>query len=75
MGEPQEVRSIELSAEMVSRIEDRTSFTDFDTVEDYITHVLEEVLFQVEQHDVSGTDEVNEQDVRDRLELLGYLNE
>jgi hypothetical protein len=76
MSESQDVTTVELSADIVTRIEKRTTYTEFEDINDYITYVMEEVLYHVEQeNDVSDTEAVDEQEVRNRLESLGYLNE
>lgn len=71
-----ELRTIELPADVVERVEARLPRTEWDDPAAYITHVLEDVLHHVEA--VSEDDEydgVDEQQVQDRLKSLGYLNE
>lgn len=77
MGPDQKTTAIELSTDLVQRIEARLPRTEWDDPEAYVTFVLEEVLSQVEDDPEAGRglDEVDEDDVRDRLESLGYLNE
>lgn len=69
-------RQLDLPERIVSRIEDRLPRTEFDTPEEYITFVLEEVLYRVEE-ETEGDDfePVDEDEVKSRLKSLGYLNE
>lgn len=65
--------AIELPERVLSRIERRVEHTDFDSTSAYVTFVLEEVLASVEADDLN--DAVDEDEVRDRLRSLGYLDE
>lgn len=70
-------RTLEIPEELASRIDRRVARTEFDSTAAYVTHVLEEVLYHVEQHD-SGDESfetVDEDEVRDRLRSLGYITE
>ena len=67
---------VRLPAEIVDRVDQRVPRTEFDSANEYIAFVLEEVLSQVESE--TGDEEVdtvNEDQVRDRLESLGYLDQ
>jgi Arc/MetJ-type ribon-helix-helix transcriptional regulator len=76
MTNSQELESVELPTEVVERIETRVDHTEFEAAGAYITHVLEEVLYELEQDtDRSDADAVDEQQVEERLKSLGYLNE
>lgn len=77
MEADQTTTTIELSTDLVQRIEARLPQTEWTDPDAYITFVLEEVLSQVENEVGTGrsVDAVDEDDVRDRLESLGYLNE
>lgn len=76
MGESTEKRTIELPPGIISQIENRVKYTEFEDVNTYITHLLKEVLYQIEREsDLSGANEIDEQQVEDRLKSLGYLNE
>jgi hypothetical protein len=72
----EESQSVELPDRIVSRVEDRLPRTEWDTPEEYITYVMEEVLYRVEE-ETEGDDfePVDEEEVKDRLKSLGYLNE
>lgn len=71
-----ETREVVLPAEIVSRVENRLPRTEWETPEEYITYVMEEVLYHVEaETDEDEFEPVDEQEVKDRLESLGYLTE
>lgn len=76
MSDSREVATVELPVDVVSRIDQRVRHTEFEDIDDYVTYVMEEVLYHVEQeNDLSDAEEVDEEEVRSRLESLGYLNE
>jgi hypothetical protein len=61
---------------VVEQVEERLPRTEFDSTGEYIAYVLEEVLYRVDAETDDGDFEtVGEEQVRDRLESLGYLNE
>lgn len=69
-------RSLDLPRDVVDRVEARVGRTEFDSAAAYVAWVLEEVLAEVEaEDDAAGHEAVDEAQVRDRLESLGYLNE
>lgn len=69
-------RSVELPERIVDGVEDRLPRTEWETPAEYITYVMEEVLYQVEQETADDDFEpVDEDEVKDRLKSLGYLNE
>ncbi|NHN46561.1 hypothetical protein G9464_02975 [Halostella sp. JP-L12] len=71
-----ETTSVDLPDRIVSRVEDRLSRTEFETPADYITYVMEEVLYRVEKEtEDEDFEPVDEEEVKDRLQSLGYLNE
>lgn len=63
--------SVELSGELVDGLRGRAEATGFDDVESYIEYVLSEVLHQLDELDTS--DAIDESEVMDRLETLGYV--
>ena len=68
---------VPLPPRIVSRVEERLERTDFDTSAEYITYVLEEVLSRVES-EADDDDEftgVDETEMRERLQSLGYLDQ
>ena len=61
---------------VVDRVRDRLPRTEWASPEEYMTFVMEEVLYRVEQETEDDDFEpVNEEEVKDRLKSLGYLNE
>lgn len=69
-------RTIKLSNELVSRVEHRLPRTEFDSADEYITFVVEEVLYRVEAETADDDFEpVDEREIKDRLQSLGYLDE
>ena len=76
MSEKTETRSIELPRSVLSRVETRLPYTKWDKSSDYVAYILEEALTHVEQ-EMMGTqyDMIDEDEVENRLEALGYLNE
>ena len=69
-------KTVNLPARIVERVEARLPRTEWDTPEEYMTYVMEEVLYQVEQEtEDDDFEEVDEDEVKDRLKSLGYLNE
>lgn len=76
MGLQDEFQSVELPKRIVSRVEDRLPYTEFDSEAEYITFVLEEVLYRVEQETKDDDREpIDEAEVEERLRSLGYLDE
>lgn len=71
-----ETDAVELPTRIVERVEDRLPRTEFDTPAEYVTYVMEEVLYRVEQEtEDDDFEEVDEDEVKDRLKSLGYLDE
>ena len=67
--------AVTIPPELLSRVESRLSRTDFETADEYVTFVLEEVLAAVEaetEDDAYGAEAQAE--VEKRLESLGYLD-
>lgn len=76
MSQLEETRTVELPERIVERVEDRLPRTEWDDPAEYITYVMEEVLYRVEQEtEDDDFEEVDEEEVKDRLKSLGYLNE
>ena len=76
MDSHEETRTVELPRRIVDRIEDRLPRTEWDDPEEYLTYVMEEVLYRVEKETADDDFEpVDEEEVKNRLKSLGYLNE
>lgn len=72
----EDYRQLELPDRIIARVEDRLPRTEFETPEEYITFVLEEVLYRVEEETEDDDFEpVDEDEVKNRLKSLGYLDE
>lgn len=72
-----QTEAVELPTRIVERVEQRLPRTEFDSSAEYITYVMEEVLYRVEQEteDDDNFEAVDEDEVKDRLKSLGYLDE
>jgi reverse gyrase len=71
-----QTEAVELPTRIVERVEQRLPRTEFDSSGEYIAYVMEEVLYRVNADTADGEfEEVGEDEVRDRLESLGYLNQ
>lgn len=76
MSTQDEMSNIKLPDRIVTRVENRLPRTEFQSSSEYITFVLEEVLYQVEtETEDDDFEPVDEQEVKDRLRSLGYLDE
>lgn len=75
MSEHEQTRSLDLPEQVLSRVEARLPRTEFDTTEEYVGYVLEEVLTYVEDESTEGFEAADEAEVQERLRSLGYLNE
>jgi Arc/MetJ-type ribon-helix-helix transcriptional regulator len=72
----EQTQSVELPERIVERVEARLPRTEFDSSAEYVTYVLEEVLYRVEQEtEDDDFEDVDEDEVKDRLKSLGYLDE
>jgi len=71
-----QMEAVELPTDVVEQVESRLPRTEFDSPDEYIAFVMEEVLYRVEAETGDEAFEaVDEDQVQDRLESLGYLNE
>ena len=65
-----EKRTVSLPTELYDRIDERAKATEFDSVDDYVIFVLEEVL--KEEGGEEGKSASSEEEVKKRLRALGY---
>ena len=72
MKDKEEKRAVSLPAELYSKIEERVNTTDFVSVEEYVTFVLEEVIKEENEEEKAFSKE-DEEEVKKRLKALGYL--
>ena len=70
-----EKKAVFLPAELYGRVEERVRATEFHSVEEYVTFVLEEVLGGEEESEEEEPtfSEEEEEEVKKRLRALGYL--
>lgn len=75
MALQEDTQSVNIPKRIVERVEKRLPRTEWDEPEEYITYVLEEVLYRVEKETEDDDFEaVDQQEVEDRLKSLGYLD-
>lgn len=68
-------RPVDLPRNVASRVEARLEYSEFDSVDEYVTFVVREVLAHVEDAtDAESVDVVDKEEVDARLEALGYLD-
>ena len=68
----EEKKTVSLPAELYGKIEQRIVGTEFDSVDEYVNFVLEEVLKEEESETSFSKDD--EEEVKKRLKDLGYLD-
>ena len=67
---------IQIPDELVSRIDCRIQYTDFETVDEYAEYVLSEVLANIDQQEGQpDSGPVSPEEIEQRLQSLGYLGE
>jgi hypothetical protein len=66
--------SVELDTDTYDSIERRVSKTEFSSVDQYVEYVMDEVITAVGANETETSEEVDEDQVKDRLESLGYLD-
>jgi len=69
MNEEQKSKPVSLPVELYSRVEERAKSTGFDSIDDYVAFVLEEVIKEEGEADIGKEDEA---EVKRRLRSLGY---
>ena len=73
MKKEKENKAVYLSTELYDRVKERAEATDFGSIEEYITFVLQEVLKEEEPEEIA-MDREQEKEVKKRLRALGYLD-
>ena len=67
--------TVELPRSLVERVEARLDHSEFDTPDEYVTYVVEEVVGRVEvASDVERASTVDRAEIENRLKSLGYLD-
>ncbi len=69
MKEEQKSKAVSLPAELYSRVEERAKSTGFNSIDDYVAFVLEEVIKDEGEAVISKEEE---EEVKRRLRALGY---
>ena len=73
MKKEKEDKAVYLSAELYNRVKERAAATDFESIEEYVTFVLQEMLKE-EEPEGTSMDSEQEEEVKNRLRALGYLD-
>ena len=68
-----EYGEIKVAKEIIKKIEERIIDTEFKSVDEYVTFVLEEVIKDEEEPEEVFSEE-DEKKVKERLRALGYLD-
>jgi len=68
----EERKTVSLPAELYGKIEQRVAGTEFQSVDEYVNFVLEEVLKEEEPETTFSKED--EEEVKKRLKALGYLD-
>ncbi len=63
---------IEIPATLAKKIEERIKDTSFESISEYITYVLQEILEEDEEEETFSEEE--EEKIKERLRALGYLD-
>jgi len=71
MKKEQKTKAVSLPAELYSQIEERVKATGFNSIDDYVVFVLEEVVKDEGEAVISKEDEA---EVKRRLKALGYMD-
>lgn len=73
MKKEKDDKAVYLPVELYDRVKERAEATDFDSIEEYVTFVLQEVLKEEEPEEMA-MDSEQEKEVKKRLRALGYLD-
>ncbi|HIP25441.1 MAG TPA: CopG family transcriptional regulator [Archaeoglobus profundus] len=69
-----ELKEVKIPAELYEKIEKRIKNTEFNSVDEYVTYVLREVLASLEEEEEQVFSKEEEEKVKERLRALGYLD-
>lgn len=72
MSEPKTTLSIAITNDIAERLEARVEKTEFESMEEYLEFVVEELDYQLRDSQSSDVTSDSEE-VKDRLQSLGYL--
>lgn len=65
---------IKIPIDLIKKIEERVKETEFESVDEYVTFVLEEVVKDDDEEIEEVFSEEDEEKVKERLKALGYLD-
>jgi Arc/MetJ-type ribon-helix-helix transcriptional regulator len=77
-----QTRTIEIPEQTAVQVADRIDGTDFDSVDDYVTFALDQLLAELRRHSDdlnvgpagdAADERASDESVADQLESLGYL--
>ncbi len=69
-----EYGEIRIPKDLINRIKEHIRETEFESVDEYVTFVLEEVIKEVDEEPEEVYSEKDEEKVKGRLRALGYLD-
>jgi hypothetical protein len=69
----EKTEQVALPAQLVRRVEQRLQYTTYDDAGEYVAFVVAQTLARVDDPDGEPV-EFDEEEVRDRLESLGYVD-
>jgi Arc/MetJ-type ribon-helix-helix transcriptional regulator len=76
MADREQPREVEIPERIMQRVDRRVSRARFSSSSEYITFVLEEVLAQLDEIETDRTsEEIDDDEIEQRLTALGYLDE
>lgn len=67
-------RTVKIPENIYEKIQERIKDTEFKSVDEYVTYVLQEVLASLEEEEENVFTEEEEEKVKERLRALGYLD-
>lgn len=65
---------VKIPKETYEKIRERIKDTEFKSVDEYVTYVLQEVLASLEEEEENVFSKEEEEKVKERLRALGYLD-
>jgi len=69
-----EKMTVRIPKNIYEKIQERIKDTEFKSVDEYVTYVLQEVLSSLEEEEEQVFSEEEEEKVKERLRALGYLD-
>jgi Arc/MetJ-type ribon-helix-helix transcriptional regulator len=67
-------KAVTIPEDLYKKIEERIGETEFESVDEYVTYVLREVIESLEEEEEEVFTEEEEEKVKERLRALGYLD-